>query len=147
VTDVSHVVVEEQGVVVSETDNTVTVLIEEALGLTVERTEQNVVVFDESSVVVSETEEVLLVFAGEQGPPGPPGAAAGEELPYAERTDFVGDDLIYRGYAEPGVAESASTWRIKRLDIGVDGDVTTTWAGGTADFVNAWDDRASYIYS
>lgn len=84
---------------------------------------------------------------GPAGPPGPQGPSGDEEMPYSERTDFVGETVIYRGYAVPGTLDSAPLWRIKRMDIGVDGDVTTTWANGSADFVHSWASRASYTYS
>lgn len=64
----------------------------------------------------------------------------------SRRVDFVGDALIYRGEAAPGTAESAAAWRIKRVEFGTGGDVTETWAGGNADFINAWTDRATLDY-
>ena len=66
--------------------------------------------------------------------------------PLSRRTDFVTDALIYIGEAVPGTAESAAAWRIKRLTIAGDDDVTEEWAGGTGDFDKAWDNRASYTY-
>lgn len=67
------------------------------------------------------------------------------------RSDFVGENIIYRGEAAPGAAESAAVWRIKRIEfvIGVDGksDITEKWAGGNADFVNAWADHTTLGYA
>lgn len=83
---------------------------------------------------------------GIQGPPGVPGAAAESEMPYAERTDIVSDALIYKGQADPGALDAAPVWRIRRLTIGVDGDVTTQWADGDANFDNVWADRATLNY-
>jgi hypothetical protein len=83
---------------------------------------------------------------GPQGPPGPPGVSGEEEMPYAERTDFVGEDVIYKGYAVPGTLDSEPLWRIKKLTIASDDDVITQWAGGSSDFVNIWANRASYTY-
>lgn len=65
----------------------------------------------------------------------------------SRRTDFVGETLLYRGEAEPGAAESAAVWRIRRVEFAPDGDVNETWAGGTADFIHAWEDRATLSYS
>lgn len=140
-------VVTEQRTVTVDGDRTSVVVAEEVQDIPVEYVERSVVVVDERDLVLSEVERVVLVFAGEQGPPGPPGAATGEEMPYAERTDFVGEDVIYRGYADPGVLDSESLWRIKKLVIWVDGDVTTLWADGTALFDKVWNSRASYTYS
>lgn len=66
---------------------------------------------------------------------------------YTKRTDFISDSVFYQGEALPGSAESAAAWRIKRVTLGVDGDVTEVWAGGTAAFDKVWDDRAALSYS
>ena len=139
-------VVTEQRTVTVDGDRTSVVVAEEVHDIPVEYVERSVVVVDERDLVLSEVERVVLVFAGEQGPPGPPGASTGEEMPYAERTDFVGDDVIYRGYAEPGTLDSAPLWRIKKLILAVDGDVTTQWAEGTADFDKVWADHLTLNY-
>jgi len=70
-----------------------------------------------------------------------------KEMPYAKRTDIVSDLLIYKADAAVGANESAAVWRIKRLTIGSDGDVTEEWANGSASFNAVWNDRASLIYS
>ena len=95
------------------------------------------------SLVTETIVEVVVVVAGEQGPPGKP---AEEDMPYAKRTDFVTDSLIYRGEAEVGTADATEGWRIRRITIGVDGDVTEEWAGGSSGFTNAWNNRASLSY-
>lgn len=72
------------------------------------------------------------------------------QMPYAKRTDFVdASNLIYRGEATVGSAESASVWRIRRLtiDVNSDDDVTEEWQDGNANFDNVWDDRAAGSYS
>jgi hypothetical protein len=66
---------------------------------------------------------------------------------YATRTDFVSASLAYVGEAAPGTLDSAPAWRIKRLTLGADDDVTTEWADGNANFDNAWSDRASASYA
>lgn len=66
---------------------------------------------------------------------------------YATRFDQIDPTLAYLGDAQPGVATSAASWRMRKLDFGVDGDVTVTWADGDANFDNVWDDRASLTYS
>lgn len=69
-----------------------------------------------------------------------------EEMAYAKRTDFVADDLIYRGEAAPGTPEASPRWRIRRLTIGVDGDVTEEWAAGNAEFTQVWADHLTLTY-
>ena len=68
----------------------------------------------------------------------------------SRRSDFVGENIIYRGEAAPGSSESSPVWRIKRIEFvnGFDGkqDIDEKWAGGNADFVNAWVDRATLGY-
>jgi hypothetical protein len=68
----------------------------------------------------------------------------------SRRSDFVGETIIYRGESAPGSAESASVWRIKRIEFvtGGDGkqDIQEKWANGNADFTNAWIDRSTLEY-
>lgn len=65
----------------------------------------------------------------------------------SRRTDFVGTSLLYRGEAEPGAAESAAVWRIKRIEFLPDGDVIEKWAAGSAEFSHQWTDRETLVYS
>ena len=69
-----------------------------------------------------------------------------EEVPYAKETDFVTDDIMYRGEAEPGTPASSPLWRIRKITIAPDGDVSEKWADGVATFTKVWDDRSSYQY-
>ncbi|PKO27969.1 MAG: hypothetical protein CVU32_01805 [Betaproteobacteria bacterium HGW-Betaproteobacteria-5] len=68
----------------------------------------------------------------------------------SRRADFVGDTILYRGEAAPGADENAAVWKIKRVEFVVvpDGktDILEKFASGTADFVNAWSDRAALEY-
>lgn len=66
---------------------------------------------------------------------------------YSKRIDFVTDDEIYRGEAQVGTAESSTTWRIRKILIAADGDISEKWAGGTAAFDKAWNLRSTYNYS
>ena len=71
-----------------------------------------------------------------------------EEVAYTEEVDFVGEDLVYRGWANPGTVSSQPLWRIRRTRfIGADSDVIHDWADGNGNFDNIWDDRASKPYS
>ena len=65
----------------------------------------------------------------------------------ATRFDQIDPTLGYIGEANPGTATSAASWRVRKLDFGVDGDVTVTWADGNSNFDNIWDNRASLSYS
>lgn len=101
-----------------------------------------------AAVLANQPARATPVLArGQQGPSGPAGPASEEEMPYAERTDFVNDTVIYKGQAAVGSAESDPVWRIWRLDLGADGDVTKTWAGGSAGFVHSWTGRLGLSYS
>jgi len=72
-----------------------------------------------------------------------------EEEMFAQQVDFINDDLLYRGEAAPGSATSAAVWRIRKITIdnSGEGDVVTTWAGGTADFDKIYDDRLGLTYT
>jgi len=71
-----------------------------------------------------------------------------EEMPYKEEIDFVGSTLIYRGWADPGIATSSALWRIRRTRfIGADEDVVHDWADGNSNFDNIWNDRATLSYN
>ena len=66
---------------------------------------------------------------------------------YNTLIDTVGS-FKYIGEALPSNATSASLWRIKRIDLtDTGGDVNILWAGGTGEFVHAWDDRLTLTYS
>ena len=70
-----------------------------------------------------------------------------EEVAQAKRVDFITDNLLYRGEADPGKLDSESAWRIRRITIGSDNDVTEEWANGDANYNKIWDNRLSYAYS
>lgn len=66
---------------------------------------------------------------------------------YNTLIDTVGD-LKYIGYSDPGTAESAALWRIKRLDTSdAGGDIPVLYANGSSDFTFVWDDRLTYTYT
>jgi hypothetical protein len=84
---------------------------------------------------------------GPQGGIGPTGPQAGEDEVYSTRVDFVNDNLLYKAEAAVGTANSLPLWRIRRVIVGNDGDITEEWANGNANFVNIWDNRVSLNYS
>lgn len=61
-------------------------------------------------------------------------------------TSTIVAGVQYIGNAKPGVATSSAEWRIFRVTTSGD-EVKTEFAGGTARFINIWDDRAGYSYS
>lgn len=65
----------------------------------------------------------------------------------AKRVDFVGEDVIYKAEAAVGTADGSPLWRIHKIVLGVDGDVTETWANGTAAYDKIWNSRVGYTYS
>ena len=100
---------------------------------------------EQTIVIASREVQYEVMSMGMQGPPGPPGVGD-DEMPYAKRVDFEGD-IIYRGEAVPGTANSDSLWRVRRIEVSpVDGDVDEKWAGGEATFVHSWDDRYTLEY-
>jgi hypothetical protein len=68
-------------------------------------------------------------------------------MTYSKRVDFISDSLLYKGEAAVGQPSNAAAWRIRKIEFALDGDVSETWANGTADFAHVWDDRASYEYN
>lgn len=100
----------------------------------------------QETFLITEKQETEIIAAVEQGPPGAPGEA-GEEMPYSKRTDVVSDSLLYRAEALPGAQDDAAVWRIRRIEIGSDGDVIEKWADGNALFDNVWNDRSQLTYT
>ena len=83
---------------------------------------------------------------GAQGEQGLPGGE--DEVAQATRTDFTADNtVIYKGEAVPGTPEGSSLWRLRRLTIASDNDVTEEWADGVSDYTKSWTDRYTYTYS
>lgn len=121
-------------------------LIDDHAVVVIENAARELVETVENITVVLQSDDADIISVGDQGPSGPPGIPESEMI-YAERTDFVGDDVIYRGYAIPGVTDAQPIWRIKKVIIGVDGDITTTWADGNGDFDNVWANHATLSYA
>jgi hypothetical protein len=70
----------------------------------------------------------------------------GDEV-LAKRINFVGEDIIYKAEAAVGTIDSQNTWRIRKITIAVDGDVSETWASGNSNYDKVWNDHLTYIYS
>ena len=69
-----------------------------------------------------------------------------EEMPYAKRVDFITDNELYKAEAVVGSLETAVVWRIRKVTIAADSDVSETWAGGTSLYDKRWSDRLTYTY-
>lgn len=99
----------------------------------------------ESSVLIERPISTLLV-TGIIGPRGPDGISE-EDMVYSKRVDFVTDNELYKGEAAVGAPETSPVWRIRKVVIGNDGDVTETWASGNALFDKAWSGRSGFTYT
>lgn len=63
----------------------------------------------------------------------------------AQQYDYVDATTEYLGWAEPGTATSAASWRVKKITT-TGSDIAITWADSNRNFDNAWDNRASLTY-
>ena len=110
-----------------------------------------VIVTETGSTVTISNDNYLLVdnpsssiiIAGVVGPPG----INEEDMTYSKRIDFVSDLELYKGEATVGSAEAGPVWRIRHIVIGLDNDVSETWADGNANFDNVRVNRATLAYS
>lgn len=104
-------------------------------------------------------------YTSDQGVPGtaPPSDGLGdrlvapapgsdEEVATLQReVDFADSDAtIYIGFADPGTATSAASWRVQRVVFTPDSpnsdDVEILFAGNDPGFVHVWDNRTSLTY-
>ena len=131
-------------------ENTIIQVIEDKIIQNINETSSIIEV--SGDVVLNETTNPIIIQTfegppGPEGPTGPQGPAGGEDVALSKQVDFIDDNHIYIGEANPGSAFSASVWRIKYIEILSDGDVSITWADGNDSFDNVWNNRASYTYS
>jgi hypothetical protein len=61
------------------------------------------------------------------------------------KLDNSAGTIIYIGEAAPGVSDSDTKWRIKKLDTST--GLVITWASGTVFYDKQWTQRVSYTYS
>jgi len=123
---------------------------DETVTLSLDLLEATVTTIEAPVSVVVDNPVLSVLTVGVQGPAGADGRDGSfeDEIMYTKRVDFITDDLLYRGEADPGTTEDQALWRVRKLVINpVDGDVTETWADGTAAFTKVWDDRFLYIYN
>ena len=55
-------------------------------------------------------------------------------------------NTCYVGYAEIGALSSDAVWRIMQV-VTASGDVETSYANGSSDYENIWDNRTGLSYS
>lgn len=70
----------------------------------------------------------------------------GAQVDYTQRIDEASATITYIGKADPGSAEGAAVWQIKRVEI-IGTETEITWADGNVEFDNVWDNRASLSFS
>lgn len=89
------------------------------------------------------------IIVNNVGPRGATGATGipEDDMIYSTRYDFIGNTMVYRGEAAVGSLNSGAFWRIRRITMATDGDATTEWANGNANFTNVWDNRLSLSYN
>lgn len=124
---------------------------ERSVGTVIQSTTSTLNSTDSSTFVTLANESNVLVEVpvGQviiTGQAGPKGQNAEDIDMYSKRIDFVSDNLLYKGEAPVGSPESGAYWRIRKIVIGEDNDVTETWAAGTAEFNQIWANRASLTY-
>ena len=142
----STVVLNNSNTVVAETEATGYVQVVSPETAVVEGDSTAYVSQEKVETVVVQVNTATTVVAGFQGPPGPAGIAE-EDVVYSKRIDFISDDLLYKGEAPVGSSESSPVWRVRKITVSPDGDVTELWAGGSAEFVNTWTGRLGFVYS
>jgi hypothetical protein len=64
-----------------------------------------------------------------------------------KRVDFVSEFVLYRGEAEVGSLEGNPVWRIRKITLGSDDDVTEQYADGDDTFTKIWSNRLSLVYT
>ena len=130
--------------VLSIVDNTDTISITEVEPVLITNESGSIITVISDASVLVESKSTQLLVTGLLGPQGVDGINE-EDIVYSKRVDFVGDTELYKAEAAVGSAESSPVWRIRKITI--DGDVTETWASGTALFDKVWTNRTNLIYS
>lgn len=64
----------------------------------------------------------------------------------SRRTAQANDSTFYIGEAVAGSIDSDAVWRVKRVTFTFDDSSATTWAGGSSNFNNIWNNRTDYEY-
>ena len=139
-----QVIVNDDGsIIVNDVDASHVITQVEETTVVVEPDDSQIIAVEETTTVIeAEDGSVIISDVGVQGP------AAESDVPFATRVDFIGDDLIYKGQAQPGALDASNAWRIQEITfIGPEDDVEIRWANGNSDFTNIWDDRLGFSYT
>lgn len=139
-----YVVQDDQSVILQSTETSSNIL-EESLGnVKVEVPSTSLISQVVQSTILINTSTPEVILAGAMGPRG----LAAEDIDvYSKRIDFISENELYKGEAAVGSSEASPLWRIRKVVIAVDNDVSETWASGTADFDKIWANRAALVYS
>lgn len=132
-------------IVIEETNTTIQVG-ETNYDVVIEETPEHNIVIEASDNVVVVDQTTPIIVEIPMGPQGLPGINEAD-MTYARRVDFVNDNLLYKGEAVVGTSDSSPLWRIHKIVIGNDDDVTETWAGGNDSFAHIWNDRLTLVYA
>jgi hypothetical protein len=135
----------ESTVVINNTDTTVAEVANSTTLTVHDEIEKTLEINADAVVEITSNTAPTTLEVGIMGPQGRPGTSE-DEIMYSKRVDFIDDSTLYRGEAVPGSNESEAVWRIRKITIAVDNDVTETWAGGNDNFDKAWADRAGLSY-
>ena len=126
---------EKRTLIVNNDANTV-IVSKDKNTLIVQDTENTVIAQERTTNIIEVTPIIKPVYSEE------------DEIMYSKRVDFISDNELYRGEAQPGTPESIALWRVRKITIsGVDNDIVETWADGTDAFTKIWDNRLSYSYT
>jgi hypothetical protein len=123
--------------IISDPSNKVVIVKDEPV-LVLQDTD-NILIIQEPATFIKETRYVIskTIYDGEDE----------QELMFSKRIDFITDNLLYRGEAEPGISTADPYWRIRRITISdIDDDIIEIWASGDDNFDKVWDSRIGYSY-
>ena len=105
---------------------------------------ESAVILISTNTVLVETPISTVLVTGIIGPKG----ESSEDLDmYSKRVDTISDNEMYIGEAAVGTPESSLAWRIRKVVITPEGDISETWANGTSLFNKDWSDRLSLTYT
>lgn len=70
-----------------------------------------------------------------------------DEVPLSQEVDFVGETIIYKGWADPNSPTSDPVWKIQKIEfVGTDEDMVGRFAA-SGTFTQIWDDRLGLTYT
>mgnify|MGYP003461886069 CR=1 FL=1 len=139
-----YVIHKEPTVVLQDNTSTSSVLTEVLGTIKVEDSSTSVISQVKESTVVVNSSNTEVILAGQLGPRG---LTAEDMDVYSKRIDFISDTELYKGEAPAGSSENSPVWRIRKIVLAIDNDVTETWASGSAGFDKVWANRLALTYT